>query len=156
MSRDLERADQKGRRPHVRFRVDINALKGRFAVPLAEVEGGSHYGRMEAEPELILLPPSFEHVDSDHLCRLIGQSLCPTQLKPYGRLMPTAADMLQRLIEHNDKIPLSPYAIRSPQSPDIELTNLLFQRVSYTIPLPHQTKHLRPRLSQADSPIHKS
>lgn len=70
-------------RPHVRF--DGNVLNTRV-VPLADVEGGSHYGRMEAEPELILLPPSFEHVDLDHLCRLIGlSSFSPhSQLKPRG------------------------------------------------------------------------
>lgn len=74
IARDRERADQRveGRT----FVFGSNALNGWFAVPLADVEGRSHYGRMEAEPELILLPSSFEHVDPDHLCRLIGQPPC--------------------------------------------------------------------------------
>ena len=41
-------------------------------------------------PGKIELPRAFEHADIDHLVILI-------------------ADMLDRLIEHNDKIPLSPY-----------------------------------------------
>jgi len=57
------------------FVSDRNALNtGRLAIPLTDIGGGSHYGRMESESELISLPPSFEHVDSDHLCRLIGRS----------------------------------------------------------------------------------
>jgi len=50
-----------------------------------------------------LLPSSFEHVDKDHLCRLI-------------------ADMLERLVEHNNRIPLSPYAVGSLPSSTTELT----------------------------------
>ena len=62
------------------FVFDSDALNGWFAVPLADVEGRSHYGRMEAESGLILLPPAFEHVDSDHLCRLICKSPCSPSL----------------------------------------------------------------------------
>jgi len=62
------------------FVFDRNALKDRFATPLADIGGRSQYGRMESKSELILLPPSFEHVDPDHLCRLIG--LCPCFFAP--------------------------------------------------------------------------
>jgi hypothetical protein len=41
---------------------------------------------------------------------------------PHGRLTPLTADMLQRLTEHNDRIPLSPYAIGSPLSSIVSLT----------------------------------
>ncbi|KAF9793177.1 cyclin-domain-containing protein [Thelephora terrestris] len=71
---------------------------------------------MESEPELILLPPAFEHVDPDHLCRLI-------------------ADMLQRLIEHNDRIPLSPEALtrfHSRTGPNISVLDYLRRIVQYT------------------------
>jgi hypothetical protein len=71
-ARGRERADQKeGGRTFV---LDRNVLNDRLAIPLADIEGRSHYGRMEPESKLILLPPSFGHVDPDHLCRLIGVS----------------------------------------------------------------------------------
>jgi len=63
-----------------------------------------------------LLPPSFEHVDKNHLCRLI-------------------ADMLQRLIEHNDRIPLSPEALtrfHSRTAPNISVLDYLMRIVQYT------------------------
>ena len=44
---------------------------------------------------------------------------------PHGRLTPPTADMLQRLIEHNDRIPLSPYAIGSLPSSIVLLTTRL-------------------------------
>ena len=73
-SRERERADRTGE--DRTFVSDRNALNDRFATPLTDIEGRSHYGRMEPESELILLPPSFEHVDQDHLCSLIGLSPC--------------------------------------------------------------------------------
>jgi len=71
---------------------------------------------MEPETELISLPPSFEHVDPDHLCRLI-------------------ADMLQRLIVHNDRLPLSPEALtrfHSRTAPNISVLDYLRRIVQYT------------------------
>ena len=73
-SRERERADRTGE--DRTFVSDGHALNDRFATPLTDIEGRSHYGRMEPESELILLPPSFEHVDQDHLCSLIGLSPC--------------------------------------------------------------------------------
>lgn len=43
-------------------------------------------------------------------------------LSPHGWLTRLTADMLERLVEHNSRIPLSPYAVGSLPSSTMELT----------------------------------
>ncbi|PAV18514.1 cyclin-domain-containing [Pyrrhoderma noxium] len=67
-------------------------------------------------PEKIELPSAFEDADVDHLVVLI-------------------ADMLDRLIEHNDRIPLSPEALtrfHSRTPPSISVIDYLRRIVKYT------------------------
>jgi hypothetical protein len=55
------------------------------------------------------LPARFEDADLDHLVLLIGIAFMVVSshvYPPFFSFFP--ADMLQRLISHNDKIPLSP------------------------------------------------
>lgn len=56
----------------------------------------------------IELPKSFEDCDIDHLVVLIGACWSLLILSGSHRSS-LAADMLERLMKHNDKIPLSPY-----------------------------------------------
>jgi len=76
-------------------------------------------GRMESgipEQDRIALTANFEHVELEHLCPLI-------------------ADMLLRLMEHNDKIPLSPEILtrfHSRTSPNISVLDYLRRIVQYT------------------------
>jgi hypothetical protein len=72
-------------------------------------------GRMESgipNQERIALAASFEHVDPDCLCLLIGMHdsvLCSPLHQPSDDLLLTnTADMLVLLMEHNDRIPLVP------------------------------------------------
>lgn len=53
------------------------------------------------------LSTSFEQVPTDHLVELIGRSHYSFILQ-FLRFIFCTADMLQRLMNHNDKIPLSP------------------------------------------------
>ena len=60
-------------------------------------------------PERVSLPAAFEEVDVDILVQLIGvcnAALCTVQ----PVLTIPAADMMERLMAHNDRIPLSPCA----------------------------------------------
>jgi len=66
-------------------------------------------GRMESGgQERTALASNFQHVDLDNLCILIGE---PNTNYPMSITHLVVADMLLRLIEHNDKIPLSPYVL---------------------------------------------
>lgn len=70
----------------------------------------------EGDSGLVSLPHNFEEVDPDHLVLLI-------------------VDMLNRLIEHNDKIPLSPESLTRFHSrcpPGISLLDYLRRIVKYT------------------------
>lgn len=55
------------------------------------------------------LPKSFEDCDIDHLVVLIGACSWSLLIQSGSHRSSSAADMLERLMKHNDKIPLSPY-----------------------------------------------
>lgn len=54
------------------------------------------------------LPAAFEDVQIDHLAQLIGISLCKNTPSVMMSFL-VSADMLERVMAHNDQIPLSPY-----------------------------------------------
>jgi hypothetical protein len=69
------------------------------------------------------LPPRFEDADLDHLVVLIGiVARRPHLFKLPQLILLFAADMLERLIIHNDKIPLSPYVAHLSSRPPAELS----------------------------------
>lgn len=58
----------------------------------------------------VILPAAFEVIEIDNLASLIGISYCSVSIHSLN--YPSSffeANMLERLIAHNDKIPLSPY-----------------------------------------------
>src|SRR6266545_5794946 len=63
-----------------------------------------------SSPERVEMPTSFEDAPVDHLVQLIGtQRFLFWRDGFHSRKKSLLADMLQRLIAHNDRIPLSPY-----------------------------------------------
>lgn len=74
--------------------------------PQAILDGGECNGCMDTAGR-VALPPAFEHADIDNLALLIGNHSLSSLYPP--RLMSKChieADMLERLIAHNDRIPL--------------------------------------------------
>ena len=72
-----------------------------------------------ASQERVTLPAAFEQAEKDHLALLIGEYAqprlvrgsyqpAPTDFTMLYYNFPSVADMLQRLMTHNDQIPLSP------------------------------------------------
>jgi len=73
---------------------------------------------MASSSSRVGLPANLEDVPIEHLIHLIGDFNSPSLTFP-SHTFP--ADMLDRLMAHNDQIPLSPYIIPSYNRPHASL-----------------------------------
>ncbi|KAH8108047.1 cyclin-domain-containing protein [Cristinia sonorae] len=91
------------------------------------------------QPQRLELPSAFEDVDVNILAELIGPFIIlisyPAHALGVSHIPHPAGDMMERLLAHNDKIPLSPEALtrfHSRSAPSITVLDYLRRIVKFT------------------------